>query len=484
MLVDLEVYGLHTGHPVEKLPEKLKDQCVDVVELAARSLDLWCEPLEDGREVLDRLFMMMHKHRSKTRRMSVAQLRELVGEDRDCAAKFVKRDDAENVITWARLLLTRLHDREFDYQFVSPIAVDMTLRVTDGLSLPRMDAQTESHFVFGRCPRMEQVDRQIDQYAPPEVTVLIQGESGVGKDIVARELHHRGNNSLQGPAPYHAINCGALPETLLESELFGHRKGAFTGADRDRIGLFEAADRGTLFLDEIGDMPLSVQAHLLRMMENGMVRRLGDNRERGPFGVKIVAATHRDLVSMVQDGTFREDLFFRLFGAMITVPPWRLREDKDTVLDWLTEREAGGVEMTPEARTFLMEHPMPGNIRSLKKIVQVSAAEAGQGRILPKHLTPKLALLNRLSTSISPTELAASTTLLQLNSGVLNGTTFTSVIDVTDGLKRAKDLFTGALATAAENKIGNQQDAADWLKANRTTVYKSKKRISNGKLKT
>ena len=168
---------------------------------------------------------------------------------------------------------------------------------------------------------MEQVRRLIAKVAPTDSTVLILGETGTGKELVARAVH---DQSLRAEMPFVPINCGALPENLIESELFGHRKGAFTGADEHRIGLFEVANGGTLFLDEIGELPKAMQAKLLRFLESGEIRRVGDN-ESFTCDVRVVCATNRDLDEMVADGDFREDLWFRINTFEIPLPPLRER---------------------------------------------------------------------------------------------------------------------------------------------------------------
>ena len=178
----------------------------------------------------------------------------------------------------------------------------------------------ESRLV-GQAPAMEDVKKLISKVGPTESAVLIRGETGCGKELVARAVH---DSSLRADEPLVPINCGALPENLIESELFGHCRGAFTGADTARTGLFEVADGGTVFLDEVGELPLSMQAKLLRVLETGDIRRLGDN-QTVHVDVRLVCATHRDLEKMVEEGTFREDLMFRINTFEIRVPPLRER---------------------------------------------------------------------------------------------------------------------------------------------------------------
>ncbi|MFP6657793.1 MAG: sigma-54 dependent transcriptional regulator, partial [Pirellulales bacterium] len=175
--------------------------------------------------------------------------------------------------------------------------------------------------LVGNGENMRQVRELIAKVAPTNSTVLVLGETGTGKELVARALH---TQSLRGEKPFVAINCGALPESLIESELFGHRKGAFTGADDHRKGLFEVADGGTLFLDEIGELPKAMQAKLLRFLESGEIRRVGDN-ESMIVDVRVLCATHRNLIEMVEDGDFREDLVFRINTFEIRLPALRER---------------------------------------------------------------------------------------------------------------------------------------------------------------
>ena len=175
--------------------------------------------------------------------------------------------------------------------------------------------------LVGDAPAMDEVKKLISKVAPTDSAVLIRGETGCGKELVARAVH---DSSLRAAQPLVPINCGALPENLIESELFGHCRGAFTGADSARTGLFEVANGGTIFLDEIGELPLSMQAKLLRVLETGDIRRLGDN-QTVKVDVRLVCATHRDLEKMVEEGTFREDLMFRINTFEIRVPPLRER---------------------------------------------------------------------------------------------------------------------------------------------------------------
>ena len=234
-------------------------------------------------------------------------------------------------------------------------------------------AEGDSKLVGAGKP-MEQVKTMIAKVAPTESSVLIRGETGCGKELVARAIH---DSSLRGDQPLVPINCGALPETLIESELFGHCKGAFTGADSARTGLFEVAHEGTIFLDEIGELPLSMQAKLLRVLETGDIRRLGDT-QTVHVDVRVVCATHRNLEKMVHEGTFREDLMFRINTFEIRVPPLRERtEDIVTLARHLLRRHRtdGSDEdlFTKEAMERLVDHKWPGNVRELANVIEHAA---------------------------------------------------------------------------------------------------------------
>jgi DNA-binding NtrC family response regulator len=230
--------------------------------------------------------------------------------------------------------------------------------------------------ILGASARMQRLLRLIARVAPTDSTVLILGESGTGKELVARSLHVL---SRRAQRPFVPVNVGALPESLMESELFGYVKGAFTGASVDRTGLVEEADRGTLFLDEIGDMPLSTQVKLLRTLENNEVRRLGENAPR-LVDVRIVAATNRDLRGAVADGRFRADLFYRLNVVQIELPPLRdRREDIGLLASFFLERAARrqhrqGLRFAPEAMALLERYDWPGNVRELENAVAHAVA--------------------------------------------------------------------------------------------------------------
>jgi len=226
--------------------------------------------------------------------------------------------------------------------------------------------------LLGNSRAMQEVSKAIGHVAPPRASVLVVGETGTGKELISRSLHE---HSLRSEGLFVAVNCGAIPENLLESELFGHVKGAFTGASSDRPGRFTQARGGTLFLDEIGDMPTSVQVKLLRVLQEGVYHPLGGSREE-TADVRIVAATHRDLPAMIRDGHFREDLYFRLSAIRIEVPP--LRERNEDIPDLIaafvsaaaTEYQVPEVGISRALVRHLQEQPWPGNIRQLQNVVR------------------------------------------------------------------------------------------------------------------
>jgi DNA-binding NtrC family response regulator len=242
--------------------------------------------------------------------------------------------------------------------------------------------------LVGIHPSMDAVRKLIAKVAPTQSTVMIRGETGCGKELVARSVH---DQSLRADKPFIAVNCGALPENLIESELFGHKKGAFTGADSQREGLFEIASGGTIFLDEIGELPLAMQAKLLRVLESGDVRRVGDNE---PFkvDVRVVCATHRDLEQMVEKSAFREDLMFRINTFEIHLPALRQRtSDIPQLAIHLFRRFRqdaidDALLFSPEVMDLLTSHVWPGNVRELANVIEHASILCESPPILPEHL--------------------------------------------------------------------------------------------------
>lgn len=226
--------------------------------------------------------------------------------------------------------------------------------------------------LVGKSPAFRAALDAAANYSRTDFPVLITGESGTGKELFAREIHRL---SPRKDKPFLVQNVSAIPDTLLESELFGYKKGAFTGADKDKVGLFEAAHGGTVFLDEIGDMPLSLQARILRVLQEHEIKSLGDTRTR-PIDVRVISATNRDLTRAIAEGTFREDLFYRLNVLPLALPPLRERlEDIPELLDYFLSRDAArlGIEpktLTRQALTELRRRPFPGNVREMENLVR------------------------------------------------------------------------------------------------------------------
>jgi two-component system NtrC family response regulator len=251
--------------------------------------------------------------------------------------------------------------------------------------LERVEGQPR---LIGSSPAMHRVGQLIAKVAPTNSTVLILGETGTGKELVARALHEQ---SARAQQPFVAVNCGALPEALIESELFGHRKGAFTGADEHRVGLFEVAHRGTIFLDEIGELPKSLQAKLLRVLESGDIRRVGDN-ESFQVDVRVICATHRNLDEMVEQGDFREDLKFRINTFEIELPSLRQRSGDIPELACHLYRRFRPTQLAdealflPEALELLEGHDWPGNVRELANVIEHATILCDEPPITPEHL--------------------------------------------------------------------------------------------------
>ena len=244
--------------------------------------------------------------------------------------------------------------------------------------------------ILGQSPAMQRVFQVLDRVVGNSVSVLIQGETGTGKELVAQALH------FQGPrreANFIPVNCGAIPEQLLESELFGYRRGAFTGAERDHAGLVEEANGGTLFLDEIAELSLPLQVKLLRMLQQGEIRRLGESASRR-VDVRIITATHRDLESLVKSGGFREDLFFRINVVTVRLPPLRERGDDvislaEAFLETVREKlDRPRLRLGQDAHRLLRSQPWPGNVRELMNAIERAGALSATDTITPEDLFP------------------------------------------------------------------------------------------------
>jgi two-component system response regulator AtoC len=314
--------------------------------------------------------------------------------------------------------------------------------------------QKESQFesILAKSAAMAEIFRTITKIADFKTTVLIQGESGVGKELVARAVHARSTRKSHAFVP---INCGAIPENLLESELFGHRKGAFTDAHSDRRGLFEEADGGTLFLDEIGELPLNLQVKLLRALQEESIRRLGDSKDI-KVDVRIITATHRDLAAETKAGRFREDLFYRINVLPIVIPPLRARrEDINLLIDHFLVRNNARLgtqirALTADSRKLLLEYAWPGNVRELENTIE-RAMVLCDGDVIDGHDLPE-----RLRDALDPVQ-------VQLASGELSVKKTTAAIEEI------------LIRRALQKTRGNRTRAAELLEiSHRALLYKIK----------
>ena len=288
------------------------------------------------------------------------------------------------------------------FDFVEkPLSLEKTILVVrNALEYTRLEAENqrlreeldEQHQILGSSVPMKALRQQIALTAPTNGRVLIYGESGTGKELVARALHA---SSLRGEMQFVEVNCAAIPEELIESEMFGHRKGSFTGASEDKIGKFQKADGGTLFLDEVGDMSLKTQSKVLRALEEQRVEPVGSNQSTD-VDVRIIAATNKKLEDEIGRGAFREDLFYRLNVIPFYVPALRERtEDIPTLASaflamFCEEYGKKGKEFSPTAMDVLLTYPWPGNVRELKNLVERLVIVCPSPRIEPHHLPPEL----------------------------------------------------------------------------------------------
>ncbi|HEX7624713.1 MAG TPA: sigma-54-dependent Fis family transcriptional regulator, partial [Anaeromyxobacteraceae bacterium] len=285
-----------------------------------------------------------------------------------------------------------------DLEVLTVFAAQASLLVQNALFLHGLRLENEalrltieqSQFgeIIGAGPSMREVYRRIEKVAATDVSVLITGETGTGKELVAREIHRR---SPRGAGPFVAVNCGAIPENLLESELFGHVRGAFTGAIATRDGKFQAAGGGTLFLDEIGDMPPVLQVKLLRALQERTVNKVGDARSE-PVDIRVLAATHQVLEDLIRQGRFREDLYYRLNVISIALPPLRERGDDVVVIArfflqrYARELSSRARGFTPATAVALRKYGWPGNIRELENRVKKAVVLAEKPLLAPEDL--------------------------------------------------------------------------------------------------
>ena len=327
--------------------------------------------------------------------------------------------------------------------------------------------------LIGNCPAMQEVYRAVGRVASQHVTVLILGESGTGKEVVARAIYH---HSPRADKPFLAINCAAIPETLLESELFGHEKGSFTGADRKRIGKFEQCSGGTLFLDEIGDMSPLMQTKILRVLQDQTFERVG-GMETVHTDVRVIAATNRDLTAMIETREFRSDLFYRLNVYTIKLPPLRERGEDIVLLSEyfcqtfgkeLNKRVTG---IAPESQKWLMDYHWPGNVRELQSAIKHSLLEATGPVLVPAFLPAYLrqsrgAKRETVSPAVAP---AAETSLKsETVDELITRQRFSHPESLYDAV--IEDVERRLIARVLDETGGNQTDAAKLLGITRTTI--------------
>lgn len=362
----------------------------------------------------------------------------------------------------------------FEY-FLKPVDLHQLRAVLDrAFELRRMQAipavfdqdalhlDPDSDRIIGLSPAMQEVYKAIGRFAPQDVTVLILGESGTGKELVARAIYQ---HSQRAKMPFLAINCAAIPETLLESELFGHEKGAFTGADRKRIGKFEQANGGTLFLDEIGDMSPATQAKVLRLIQEQQFERVGGN-ETICVEVRIIAATNADLAANSAAGRFRQDLLYRLNAFTLRLPPLRERADDIPLLAnhflALANRKLGKTvrSIDASAMTLLTRHSWPGNVRELQNALRFAAVQAIGDVVTPASLPVAISQLTppRVSLSAATVDVRRLVDEL-LRTGELN--IYRQVLQEVDRI---------VLTAILEHARGNQAQASEILGISRTTL--------------
>lgn len=310
------------------------------------------------------------------------------------------------------------------------------------------------HGIVGKSPVMQGLFEVIETVAPTDTPVMILGESGTGKELVAKALHETG---ARCDKPFIKVNCAALNENLLESELFGHVRGAFTGAERGRVGRFEAAHGGTIFLDEIGDIPMPTQVKLLRVLEDRKVERVGDHRAID-VDVRIITATNRNLETLMRDGTFREDLFFRINVFPLRCPSLSDRkEDIPLIIQHFVEvnsRKTGKnvLGVSPEAMKLMMTYPWPGNVRELRNTVEYAFVLCHTNMITPEHLPDKV-----------------------LQGGAASAAKSSEIVHFCEGVLGSRDQQE-ELEEALALERGNQSRAAARLGISRVTVWKRMKK--------
>lgn len=317
--------------------------------------------------------------------------------------------------------------------------------------------------IIGHSRAMQAIYKEIGRVAATAVTVLIRGETGTGKELVARAIYHHSNRHDK---PFVAVNCAAIPETLLESELFGHERGAYTGAHARRVGRFEQANFGTIFLDEIGDLSLGTQVKLLRVLQEKYIQRVGGN-EKIPVDVRVLTATHRDLETAMHEKQFREDLFYRLSGVTIALPSLSQRaEDIPNLAKYFLQRSARELgndtpSILPDAITFLQAQAWPGNVRELENVIRQALLLARGYPVSPAHVQQAMARSRKPAVTGEQTIAGYFNDLLErAQRGEIVALHARMYADM------ERELFTRAIQLAE----GNQAQAARWLGVTRTTM--------------
>ena len=340
---------------------------------------------------------------------------------------------------------------------------------------PELPLEKDGDAMIGQCLAMQDVYKSIGRVAAQAVAVLVRGESGTGKELVARAIFQFGNRSGQ---PFMAINCAAIPDALLESELFGHEKGAFTGADRQRIGKFEQCNNGTLFLDEIGDMSMVLQSKLLRVLQDQTFERVGGEKTI-KTNVRLISATHRNLEEMVATGQFRGDLFYRLNGYTIELPPLRVREGD---LIYLLEhfRQLANIELgktvtrfSPDSIQKLKDYDWPGNVREFQSVIRRAVLQTTGKVVIPDFL-PKFGA-NQSPVAELTTEPEVDTSLKSEIESLIQQKVQSGEHEVYDTVIRhvERQLITQVL----EFTQGNQVEASNILGVTRTTLRTKIKKL-------
>ena len=362
-------------------------------------------------------------------------------------ASRLERADIEKLLRQASTLRDEVMQMSHKERFVQAAVVE-PLR-GDQSRAARRQALLARSFIFegtfGDNPKLLEALEISEKAAPTDLPVLIDGESGTGKELMAKVIHA---NGARADKPFISVNCGAIPENLLESELFGHRKGAFTGATNDRKGKFESAHTGTIFLDEIGELPLTGQVKLLRALEAHEIQRVGSD-EPISIDTRIVAATNRNLRKLSEQGTFREDLFYRLSVIHVTLPPLRERRDEIPLLIQYFGDEAAGalkrrpVRITPKLRDFLLTYAYPGNIRELRNLMYRISC-----------LASDIADVDHLPTDMRPMSPGMESILGVANNAADGATSVTNMLSLSDAKRAASDEAEKAFLQRGLQEVG------------------------------